>query len=261
MTPLSPHATNTTASIPPDGNSIAFESNRSGSPEIWTSGLNGQNTRQITRFQGPVTGSPHWSPDGKWLVFDSRVNGHAAIFVTSAKGGYAKRITLDDGPNVVPSWSHDGKWIYFASGRKGRHEVWRVHPDGSDATQLTHNGGFYAEDTPDGKTIYYTKERDSVTSLWRVDSAGLKEQEVAAPVLDRCFAVASHGVYFTSASSPAAPPVLRFLPFGGKEGVVVTRLPQPIMYGLAISPDGRELLFAQLDTRAVELMIVSGPFQ
>jgi Tol biopolymer transport system component len=245
----------------PDGTRIAFESDRSGSPEIWTSGANGQNTLQLTRFEGPVTGSPHWSPDSKWLVFDSRVNGHAAIFVAPAQRGASKRITVDDGPNVVPSWSHDGKWIYFASNRTGRHEVWRVHPDGSDPIQLTHRGGFYAEDAPNGKTIYYTKRHDSVTSLWQIDFDGSNEREIAAPVLDRCFAVASRGVYFASAPTPAASPVLRFLAFGSRNPVEVTRLPRPIMYGLAVSPGGRELLFGQLDTRAVELMIVNGPFR
>ncbi|HTD66107.1 MAG TPA: hypothetical protein VK846_06195, partial [Candidatus Limnocylindria bacterium] len=248
------------AQYSPNGTSIAFESDRSGSPEIWTGDLDGKNLLQLTRFGGPVTGSPHWSPDGKWLAFDSRLDGHAAIFVVPAKGGEAKRITPGDGPNVVPSWSHDGKWIYFASGRKGRHEVWHVHPDGSDAAQLTRGGGFYAEDAPDGKTIYYTKQRDSVTSLWRVNFDGSNERQVAAPVLDRCFAVTAQGVYFASASTPAAPPTLRFLAFGSGEAADIAHLPQPIMYGLAISPDGRQLLFAQLDTRAVEIMLVNGPF-
>ena len=248
------------AQYSPNGTTIAFESDRSGSPEIWTGNLDGKNLLQLTRFGGPVTGSPHWSPDGKWLAFDSRLDGHAAIFVVPAKGGEAKRITPGDGPNVVPSWSHDGKWIYFASGRKGRHEVWHVHPDGSDAAQLTRDGGFYAEDALDGKTVYYTKQRDSVTSLWRVNFDGSNERQVAAPVLDRCFAVTAHGVYFASASTPAAPPTLRFLAFGSGEATDIAHLPQPIMYGLAVSPDGRQLLFAQLDTRAVEIMLVNGPF-
>lgn len=249
------------AQYSPDGTSIAFESNRSGSPEIWISGLNGDHLLQLTHFQGPVTGSPHWSPDGKWITFDSRVEGHAAIFVIPSVGGDPKRITPGDGPNVVPFWSHGGEWIYFASNRTARHQLWRIHPDGSDAVQVTRDGGFYAEDTPDGKTIYYTKQRDSVTSLWRISFDGSNARQVAAPVLDRCFAVTSRGVYFASASNTAVPPELRFLPFGSREAIDVTRLPQPIMYGLAVSPDGRQLLFAQLDTRAVELMVVNGPFR
>jgi Tol biopolymer transport system component len=248
------------AQYSPDGTRIAFESDRSGPPEIWISDVDGRNAYQLTHFDGPVTGSPHWSPDSKWLTFDSRVDGHAAIFVAPAQGGAPRRITPDAGPNVVPSWSRDGKWIYFASGRSGRHQIWRVRPDGTGPVQLTKDGGFHAEEAPDG-TIYYTKGRDAVTSLWRMNADGSDETEVAAPVLDRCFAVGSRGVYFASAPNPAAAPVIRFLPYGSRKSVEVVRLPQPIVYGLAISPDERELLFAQIDTRAVELFLLQGPFK
>jgi hypothetical protein len=50
------------------------------------------------------------------------------------------------------------------------------------------------------------------------------------------------------------------LPFGDGKPLDIASLPQPIMYGLAVSPDEHELRFAQFDTRAVELMIVKRPF-
>ncbi|MGH7453593.1 MAG: adenylate/guanylate cyclase domain-containing protein, partial [bacterium] len=49
----------------PDGNKIAFASNRSGSLEIWVCDSDGQNPVQLTFFGSGVTAAPRWSPDGR----------------------------------------------------------------------------------------------------------------------------------------------------------------------------------------------------
>ncbi|MGH9779627.1 MAG: TolB family protein, partial [Candidatus Acidiferrales bacterium] len=52
----------------PDGKSIAFLSNRSGSWQVWTIRLDGGEATQLTKL--PVDLSAHnWSPDGRWLLF------------------------------------------------------------------------------------------------------------------------------------------------------------------------------------------------
>lgn len=231
------------AQFSPDGLKLAFESNRSGFPEVWISDSTGDNAIALTRFHGPVTGSPHWAPDGLSLVLDSRVDGHAAIFAVNGNGSSLRRLTPGDGPNVVPSWSHDGQWIYFASGRTGKSQIWRIHPDGAGATQITKKGGFAAQETADGRFIFYTKSRDTITSLWRAPASGGDEVEIARPVLDRTFAVARSGIYFASAADAESRVVLRFLPYGaGAKPVDVTSLAHPIMYGLALSPNEHELI-------------------
>jgi Tol biopolymer transport system component len=54
----------------PDGQRIAFLSDRSGSQEIWVTDTETQNLTQLTHFGGPPTGSPSWSPDGRQIAFD-----------------------------------------------------------------------------------------------------------------------------------------------------------------------------------------------
>jgi len=56
----------------PDGKRIAFQSDRSGSIEIWVCNSDGSNPVQLTSLGGPPAGSPHWSPDGRSIAFDSR---------------------------------------------------------------------------------------------------------------------------------------------------------------------------------------------
>jgi Tol biopolymer transport system component len=61
--------------ISPNGQKIAFRSNRSGSFEIWTCDSNGSNPIQLTSFGAPNSGTPRWSPDGQQIAFDSRKEG------------------------------------------------------------------------------------------------------------------------------------------------------------------------------------------
>ena len=51
-------------SISPDGRSLAFQSLRSGTQEIWVSSIGGDELRQLTFAGGPLTGSPAWAHRG-----------------------------------------------------------------------------------------------------------------------------------------------------------------------------------------------------
>jgi Tol biopolymer transport system component len=60
----------------PDGKRIAFESNRSGSEEIWVTNDDGSNPVQVTSFANAWAGSPRWSPDGQKIAFDCNAAGN-----------------------------------------------------------------------------------------------------------------------------------------------------------------------------------------
>jgi len=59
----------------PDGQRIAFESNRSGHDEIWICQADGSHAAQLTALHA-WAGSPRWSPDGQKIAFDSNSAGH-----------------------------------------------------------------------------------------------------------------------------------------------------------------------------------------
>jgi hypothetical protein len=57
----------------PDGSRIAFTSDRTGDPEVWSMAADGSDQRNLTRNRTTVDGQwgISWSPDGKQLVYAS----------------------------------------------------------------------------------------------------------------------------------------------------------------------------------------------
>src|SRR6185503_15124555 len=71
---ISSSRTQTRPAFSPDGHRVVFDSNRSGTQEVWISDADGSNPVPLTAFGGPQGGTPRWSPDGHSIVFDSHTD-------------------------------------------------------------------------------------------------------------------------------------------------------------------------------------------
>ena len=244
--------------ISPDGQRIAFASNRSGSFELWTSDFDGKNLMRLTAFDGPFVGMPHWSPDGRRLAFDARVDDHAAIHLIDADGGLPTRLTDEASDHLAPSWSRDGRWIYFASDRNGTWQIWKKPANGGDAVQVTTNGGYLAFESMDGKALYFSKY--GTRGLWSLPTEGGQETSILddLAVFDwGNWTVGEAGIYFIGRTADG-PRLNRFEP--STQTVTLLRLltgprlsHEP---GLSLSPDGRWLLYARSDRVESDIVLV-----
>jgi serine/threonine protein kinase/dipeptidyl aminopeptidase/acylaminoacyl peptidase len=240
----------------PDGKRIVFCSDRSGSDEIWTSAADGSNATQLST-RG-LAGSPHWSPDGRRIAFDSPVKGTFQIFAMSSQGGQAQQLT-DGSVNIRPSWSHDGKGIYFVSHRTGRNEVWKLPSAGGAAIQLTRNGGNNPVESEDGTAIYYHVIGNAVLggSIWKAALDGSGETRLVDGVLVWAsnFVPTREGIYYMTAAPDDRQ--VRFLSFSGGTSRQVLKSDKLTGAGLSVSPDGRWLIYTQLDAQVgSDLMLV-----
>ena len=243
------------AQFSPDGKKIAFNSNRTGSYEIWMCDSDGSNAHAIN-FTGCVTVEVRsWSPDGERIAFASNPEGQWDIFVTSANGAKPKRLTSGPAIDISPSWSRDGRWIYFASDRSGEYQVWKMPAGGGEAVQVTRKGGYVALESPDSQWVYYTKSV-MASSLWKVPRDGGEETQVLESVFGRAFAIVNEGIYFIPRPDSAGRYSIQFFNFATKKIRSITTIERPAGYFLSISPDGRWILYSQTDQVGSDLMLV-----
>jgi Tol biopolymer transport system component len=238
----------------PDGNKIAFSSNRSGNTELWLCDRDASNAVQLTSL-GSVSIGAAWSPDGRWIAFTSRPRGQADIYVIPAKGGAPRNLTNHPATDRLPTWSPDGKWIYFSSNRTGRFEIWKMRGEGGHADQVTKDGGEFAIESPDAKSLYDTKSG----GLWRIPVEGGEETLVLDSLGHRkAFGVTEEGVYYLTGTTETTGEV-RFLDFRTGQIEPIVRLPRPVYNGFSISPgpagSRRSILYTQIDQTASDLMM------
>jgi Tol biopolymer transport system component len=243
----------------PDGRSIAFVSDRSGSMEVWVCNSDGSNPIQFTFFRGPQVGSPRWSPDGRSLLLDSREKGNGNIYIMSSNGGTPRQLTSGKFENNIPSWSRDGRWIYFSSNRTGTFQIWKIPADGGQEIQVTKYGGFVAFESYDGKYLYYA-EKNNNSDILRVPLIGGEEQLVdkhLSGLLWCMWKLTERGIYFIKPDTIQKGRIY-FYSFSTQQTNQVAITEKPIYYysGMEVSPDERFLLYTQVDRIESDIMLI-----
>jgi len=136
--------------------------------------------------------------------------------------------------------------------------VWKAPAEGGEAVQVTKKGGFAALESLDGKFIYYAKNRDAPGPLWRMPVEGGKESPVpglAEAVPWGQWAVLDQGIYFINAETH---PTIEFFSFATGQATQIAQLEKRVLGGpsLAVSSDGRWILYVQVDRNDTDLMLV-----
>lgn len=234
-------------SISPMTNLLAFQSWRSGSQEIWTAAVDGSNPTQLTS-QGASAGSPAWSRDGRLIAFDARPYGFAHIYITDDGGASPQALTSGNFNDIVPGWSADDHWIYFGSNRSGSWQIWRVATNGHDAPQqITSGGGMVGKPSADGKTLYFTK--GATPGIWYRSIEGGPDRKIfdgPPPNYGNYWTVSGDDVYALSVINRHYT-LVRVDPSTGRISEVYRLIHDPAPFsGLTVSVDGKQLFFSEL---------------
>jgi len=262
---ISSRSTENSPAFSPDGNWLLISSDRNGGAyQIYRSDAEGTGPIELTKLFGYTVGSPVWSPDGSRIAFDARVEGNPDIWVMNADGSQPRRMTTEMSEDVTGAWAPDGNSIVFCSNRSGDLQLWRVPAGGGTAVQFTREGGFAPRISPDRKYFYYLKSR-ATGELRRIPVGGGAEEVVIPSVRDRNWVVTAEGIYVFQMGSGATglyginqPAKLVFYDFKTRR-LNQTGFTTPRRIGnngIAVTPDGKQLVFPQFDDLGSNLMLV-----
>ncbi|AFL87473.1 periplasmic component of the Tol biopolymer transport system [Terriglobus roseus DSM 18391] len=238
----------------PNGQRIAFASDRSGTMQLWTAMADGSAPQQLTHLAGSWLGGIAWSPDGSQIAFDARPNQRSAIYIISATGGEPKILETNSYEERMPAWSVDGKTLYFNSNRDSSLAIWRRELSTETLQRVTASGMFAVTAAEDG--IFFSS-RTGI--LWKSDADGSHAQALmpelqAEPVMSW---FADRGTLYLTNKDKTGRPILRTwsasqgsIDRGALEGHLVPNAPD-----IAVSPDGRWLLFAERDLAESDLKL------
>jgi Tol biopolymer transport system component len=137
------------ASVSPDGRTVAFVSNRDGTPRIWLKQL--ATGEEVALTQGKDFG-PRISPDASSVLFARTVDDGVDLFRVPLVGGEPRRLARDV---ASADWSPDGSRIAFARDEGRRSRLILIPADGGAEQVLVEREGFLdgVAWSPDGKRI------------------------------------------------------------------------------------------------------------
>lgn len=230
----------------PDGQWIAFLSDRDGAENLWIARADGTEPRKLTRSRRDSYVSPSWMPDSQYVIVSKsgrgsslwmfHINGGSGVELTPSRSERAR----EDGPTASSFVrlggvvSPDGRYLYFA--QKESASVynqmsfeWEIHRRDMrtgevDRVTQADGGAFRPLLSPDGAWLVYGTRFDTQTGL-RIRNLNSGED--------------------------------RWLKYPIQRDDMESRGSRDLLPGYAFTPDGREII-AALDGKIRALNVTSG---
>ncbi len=100
--------------VSPDGQLIAFVSDRDGEEDIYVVKADGSSARRLTSVGR--TSRPHWSADGRQLVFSVSADESSRVFAVSLEGGAAAEIARFEARGTPVPIGDGSRFVYGVGG-------------------------------------------------------------------------------------------------------------------------------------------------
>ena len=193
-------------SFSPDGQRIAFVSDRDGVTAVWTVDLDGENAKKVGSGGGRADyASPSWSPDGRHIVVSKtswglrtfelwayHIDGGTGVQITKAAPGGPSTPSEQRHNALGPKYSPDGRYLYF-SGKYGgfgynlRFPQWQIvrrdlRDNVDDVLTAAQGSAMRPVLSPDGARLVYGTRYEQQTGLRVRDLATGRDRWLVYPV-------------------------------------------------------------------------------
>lgn len=211
----------------PDGQWIAFISDRDGAENAWILNIASKQLKQITKSRDEYYQAAEWTPDGKYLVVSKGV-GTPRMHLFHIDGGSGVELTAKLPPDlkaIEPAFGKDGSQVWF-SRRKGMWDynaqlpqyqlaVFNRKTGEVEAKSTRYGSAFTPTLSPDGVWLVYGTRYNAESGLVLQKLATGEERWLAYPVQhDEQEALASMGVLPAMSFTPDSKNLIAS--YGGK---------------------------------------------
>jgi len=163
-----------------DGKHIAYDSDVDDTKyDIWTMSPNGENKKNISQESDSLDQGgwrrPNWNPDGNWIIHERYISGGEVgteIFIMDTSGSNAEWLVHGSSPKYSP----DGQKVLYLCQPEGLYpQLWAIDIQSKNKTQLTQDGSWAGEWSPDGQSIVFTNTLDGRLWIMNADGANWRQ--------------------------------------------------------------------------------------
>lgn len=155
-------ARNGQAAFSPDGERIAFVSNREDGWQVWVMPASGGEAERLTSVAEPA-GGPAWLPGPEALLFYARQGGRYRILRLHLESGTTEPFFDEAFDTFRPRPSPDGRRLLFdgVDPAQGNHEIYVRDLDSGNVAQLTRSPAYDSDArwSPDGEQVVFHSDR------------------------------------------------------------------------------------------------------
>ncbi len=189
--------------LSPDGNAMAFVSDRTGEPQVWLAEKDRQ-PRPVTSLQGANMAALRWSADGRSLLFVAEVGMLSDLYRVTIADEMITRLTHDGHFKMSPAWMPDGS-IRVAIRGDATWDIWSIDPTTGKSPEKIEENRDYVDLSAD-RTLLLVGNTGSRQLTWTAldGQGGSGTIDLPAALRQRNVVVCPNTIYAARMNLPSA---------------------------------------------------------